>query len=97
MKYIPKKSAAILIVAALLLVPALSRAQFGGVVFDPTNLQERVLRYLSTPTAASPAQADVPAGLEPLPTRAADVEKPSEHASAGIAPRSHNGALFTAK
>jgi len=26
----------------LLLVPALSRAQFGGVVFDPTKLQERV-------------------------------------------------------
>jgi len=46
MKYIPKKSATILIVAALLLVPAVSRAQFGGVVFDPTNYKNALLRYL---------------------------------------------------
>ena len=46
MKYIAKKSAAILIVAALLLVPAVTRAQFGGVVFDPTNYKNALLRYL---------------------------------------------------
>jgi len=46
MKYIPKKSAAILVVIALLLVPAVSRAQFGGVVFDPTNYKNALLRYL---------------------------------------------------
>jgi hypothetical protein len=46
MKYNPKKSAAILIVATLLLVPAVSRAQFGGVVFDPTNYKNALLRYL---------------------------------------------------
>lgn len=46
MKYIAKKSAVILIVAALLLVPAVSRAQFGGVVFDPTNYKNALLRYL---------------------------------------------------
>jgi hypothetical protein len=46
MKYIAKKGAAILIVAALLLVPAVSRAQFGGVVFDPTNYKNALLRYL---------------------------------------------------
>jgi hypothetical protein len=46
MKYITKKIAAILIVAALLLVPAVSRAQFGGVVFDPTNYKNALLRYL---------------------------------------------------
>lgn len=45
MKYIAKKSAAILIVAALLLVPAVSRAQFGGVVFDPTNYKNALLRF----------------------------------------------------
>lgn len=46
MRYIAKKSAAILIVAALVLVPAVSRAQFGGVVFDPTNYKNALLRYL---------------------------------------------------
>ena len=46
MKYIAKKGAAILIIATLLLVPAVSRAQFGGVVFDPTNYKNALLRYL---------------------------------------------------
>ena len=45
MKYMTKKSV-ILIVAALLLVPAVSRAQFGGVVFDPTNYKNALLRYV---------------------------------------------------
>jgi hypothetical protein len=37
MKYLTRKSAAMLVVAALLLVPAVSEAQFGGIVYDPTN------------------------------------------------------------
>jgi hypothetical protein len=34
-----------LVVAALLLVPAVSEAQFGGIVYDPTNYSNAVLRY----------------------------------------------------
>src|SRR5882762_2071141 len=45
MKYLTRKSAAMLVVAALLLVPAVSEAQFGGVVYDPTNYANAVLRY----------------------------------------------------
>jgi hypothetical protein len=37
MKRVTRKSAAILIIAILLLIPAVGRAQFGGVVFDPAN------------------------------------------------------------
>jgi len=42
-----KKVAAILIVAVVLLLPAVSYAQFGfgGVVYDPTNYVNAVLRY----------------------------------------------------
>src|SRR5258708_7715863 len=46
MKYIPKKSTTILILAALLLVPVASEAQLGGgVVYDPTNYHNALLRY----------------------------------------------------
>ena len=45
MKYLSKKSAVIVVVAALLLVPALSEAQFGGIVYDPTNYSNALLRY----------------------------------------------------
>ncbi len=46
MKYISKKYAAILLLAALLLIPVASEAQLGsGVVYDPTNYQNAVLRY----------------------------------------------------
>jgi hypothetical protein len=45
MKYLTRKSAAMLVVAALLLVPAVSEAQFGGIVYDPTNYSNAVLRY----------------------------------------------------
>jgi hypothetical protein len=45
MKYFNRKSAAFVLVA-LLLVPLASQAQFGGVVFDPTNYKNAVLRYL---------------------------------------------------
>jgi hypothetical protein len=43
----PKKKIAvvILVVASLVLFPAIARAQFGGVVFDPTNYANAVLRY----------------------------------------------------
>jgi hypothetical protein len=48
MKCIPKKSAAILLIAALLILPVVSHAQFGfgGIVYDPTNYHNAVLRYL---------------------------------------------------
>jgi hypothetical protein len=46
MKYISKKGAASLILTALLVVPVASEAQLGnGVVYDPTNYQNAVLRY----------------------------------------------------
>jgi type IV secretion system protein TrbJ len=46
MKSVTRKIAAILIMAMLLLMPAVGRAQFGGVVFDPTNYKNALLRYL---------------------------------------------------
>jgi hypothetical protein len=46
MKLVTRKIAAILIMAVLLLIPSVGRAQFGGVVFDPTNYKNALLRYL---------------------------------------------------
>ncbi len=46
MKRVTRKVAAILIMAVLLLIPSVGRAQFGGVVFDPTNYKNALLRYL---------------------------------------------------
>ena len=45
MKYVSKKVVAILAIAVLLLVPAASEAQFGGIVYDPINYTNAVLRY----------------------------------------------------
>lgn len=46
MKYISKKCAAIVILVALLLVPVASEAQLGGgIVYDPTNYHNALLRY----------------------------------------------------
>jgi hypothetical protein len=47
MKYIGKRSAVIAVAIALLLIPAASQAQFGfgGIVYDPTNYANAVLRY----------------------------------------------------
>jgi hypothetical protein len=45
MKRVTPKSAAILIMAILLLIPGVGRAQFGGVIFDPTNYKNALLRY----------------------------------------------------
>ena len=46
MKYISKKGAVSLILTALFVVPIVSEAQVGnGVVYDPTNYQNAVLRY----------------------------------------------------
>jgi hypothetical protein len=46
MKRITKRSIAFLVLAVLLLVPAVSEAQFGmGIVYDPTNYQNALLRY----------------------------------------------------
>jgi hypothetical protein len=45
MKYLSRKSAVIVVVAALLLVPAISEAQFDGIVYDPTNYSNALLRY----------------------------------------------------
>lgn len=45
MKRLTKKSAAMLVVAALLFIPAVSEAQFGGIVYDPTNYSNALLRY----------------------------------------------------
>ena len=47
MKRITRKSAVMLAIAALLLLPAVSQAQFGfgGIVYDPTNYANAVLRY----------------------------------------------------
>ncbi len=47
MKYIAKRSAVIAVVIALLFLPATSQAQFGfgGIVYDPTNYANAVLRY----------------------------------------------------
>ena len=48
MKYLTKKTAAILLIAALLFLPVASNAQFGfgGIVYDPTNYHNAVLRYI---------------------------------------------------
>src|ERR1700686_5744408 len=46
MKCISKKCVAILILVALLLIPVASEAQFGGgIVYDPTNYHNALLRY----------------------------------------------------
>ncbi len=46
MKYISKKCAAILMLVALLLIPVASEAQLGsGIVYDPTNYHNALLRY----------------------------------------------------
>src|SRR5882762_3295312 len=45
MKYVSKKVVAVLAIAVLLLVPAASEAQFGGIVCDPINYTNAVLRY----------------------------------------------------
>ena len=46
MKCISKKFVATLVLVALLLVPVASEAQFGsGIVYDPTNYQNALLRY----------------------------------------------------
>jgi hypothetical protein len=45
MKYVKKMVVATLVIAALLLVPVDSEAQFGGIVYDPTNYSNALLRY----------------------------------------------------
>ena len=46
MKSIVRKRAAVLVLVALLLVPVVSEAQFGGgIVYDPTNYHNALLRY----------------------------------------------------
>ena len=46
MKYISKKYVSVLLLVALLLVPVVSEAQLGsGIVYDPTNYQNALLRY----------------------------------------------------
>ncbi len=45
MKCVSKKVVAVLAIAVLLLVPAASEAQFGGIVYDPINYTNAVLRY----------------------------------------------------
>ena len=47
MNCVSKKSAAILLITALLFVPLAANAQFGfgGIVYDPTNYANAVLRY----------------------------------------------------
>jgi hypothetical protein len=39
------KQSAMLVIAALLVLPAISDAQFGGIVYDPTNYANALLRY----------------------------------------------------
>lgn len=46
MKYFTRKAAVILVVTALLLIPVASQAQLGGgIVYDPTNYHNALLRY----------------------------------------------------
>jgi hypothetical protein len=46
MKPTTKKGAAMIMIAALLILPGVSRAQFGtGIVYDPTNYANALLRY----------------------------------------------------
>src|SRR5437773_9850331 len=44
MKYFTKRSVGVVLVV-LLLLPVVSQAQFGGIVYDPTNYANAVLRY----------------------------------------------------
>lgn len=45
MKYQPRKIVAIGLAVAVLILPAVSYGQFGGLVYDPTNYANAVLRY----------------------------------------------------
>ena len=45
MKYLSKKIVATGLVLAVLILPALSHGQFGGIVYDPTNYANALLRY----------------------------------------------------
>jgi hypothetical protein len=45
MKYLPRKIVAIGLAVAVLILPAVSYGQFGGLVYDPTNYANAVLRY----------------------------------------------------
>lgn len=45
MKYLPRKIVAIGVAVVVLILPAVSYGQFGGLVYDPTNYANAVLRY----------------------------------------------------
>ena len=45
MKHLPRKIVAIGLAVAVLILPAVSYGQFGGLVYDPTNYANAVLRY----------------------------------------------------
>jgi hypothetical protein len=45
MKYLSKKIVAVGLVLVVLILPALSYGQFAGIVYDPTNYANAVLRY----------------------------------------------------
>ncbi len=45
MKRLPMKGVATFLVATILILPAVSHAQFGGIVYDPTNYANALLRY----------------------------------------------------
>jgi hypothetical protein len=45
MKFVYARRSLILVLLAILLIPTISEAQFGGVVYDPTNYHNALLRY----------------------------------------------------
>ncbi len=45
MKRFPMKGVATVVVATILILPVVSHAQFGGIVYDPTNYANALLRY----------------------------------------------------
>ena len=45
MKFVFARRSAILLLIAMILIPTVSEAQFGGVVYDPTNYHNALLRY----------------------------------------------------
>ena len=61
MNYISKKCATVLVLVALLLVPVASEAQLGGgIVYDPTNYHNAILRYHQLQQHLAQLQKTVP-------------------------------------
>ena len=81
MEYLSKKTVAIGLVLAVLILPAVSHGQLGGIVYDPTNYANAVLRYNQLVQRLARLRQTYQQVLKPVQPRTPNVEKSQEHAS----------------